>query len=161
MAHHKLILEEESNENYTLISIHCSEEPYKLAYLLNKHLPIQLKRKPADLDYSNKGLEVTFPLFEYEDKLVQSVYHLVSNKCTSAIAKMYSSGGLFDDIESEKTITTYLMREFKNVDFFLKIKNEYKQVSIKKLISGISSRLCCTHKLCGRARRSASASISR
>ena len=104
MAHHKLLLEDDSNDNYSLISIHCSEEPYKLAFMLNKHLSIHLKRKPLDLDFSNKGLDVTFPIFEYKNNLNHSFYNLVANKCYSQSAKVHSSGGLFDDIESEKTI---------------------------------------------------------
>lgn len=138
MAHHKLLLEDDSNDDYSLISIHCSEEPYKLAFMLNRHLSILLKRKSRDLDFSNKGLEVTFPIFEYKNKLNRAVYNLVANKCYSQSAKVHSSGGLFDDIDSEKTITTYLIPEFKTVDFILKVHDDYENVSIRNLVSEIS-----------------------
>jgi len=138
LAHHKLLLEDDSNDNYSLISIHCSEEPYKLAYMLNKHLSIHLRRKSLDLDFSNKGLDVTFPIFEYKNKLNHSFYNLVANKCYSQSVKVHSSGGLFDDIESEKTITTFLLPELKTVDYILKVQNDYENISIKNLISTIS-----------------------
>ena len=138
MAHYKLLLEDDHNDYYSLISIHCSEEPYKLAYQLNRHLSLQLKRKSLDLDYSNKGLEVTFPIFEFKNYFNHSIYNLVANKCYSHTAKVHSSGGLFDEIDSEKTVTTYLLPEFKTVDFILKIQDDYEKVSIKNLVSKIS-----------------------
>jgi hypothetical protein len=137
LAHHKLLLEDDSNDNYSLIAIHCSEEPYKLAFMLNRHLSIRLKRKSLDLDFSNKGLEVTFPIFEYKNDLNLSVYNLVANKCYSQTAKVHSSGGLFDDIDSEKTITTYLLPEIKTADFILRLHNDNEKISIKNLISTI------------------------
>ncbi len=48
------------------------------------------------------------------------------------------SGGLFDSIKSEKTVTTYLLKEFKNVDFFLKIQSDYEQVATRNLIATIN-----------------------
>ena len=138
MAHHRLVLEDDSNEQYTLLAIHCSEEPYKLAFMLNRALSIQLKRKSLDLDFSNKGLEVTFPIFDYSNRLNHSFFHLVANKCFSRSAKVHSSGGLFEEVESEKTITTYLLPEFKTVDFILKIHDDYENVSIRNLITTIS-----------------------
>jgi hypothetical protein len=138
LAHHKLILGDDTKEQYTLLAIHCSEEPYKLAFMLNKALSIQLKRKPLDLDFSNKGLQVTFPIFNFKNKLNHSIFHLVANKCFSRSAKVQSSGGLFEEIESEKTITTYLLPEFKTVDFILKIYDDYKNVSIRNFITTIS-----------------------
>ena len=138
MAHHKLVLEDDTIEQHTLLAIHCSEEPYKLAFMLNRELSIQLKRKSLDLDFSNNGLEVTFPIFDYRNRLNHSFFHLVANKCFSRSAKVHSSGGLFEEIESEKTITTYLLPEFKTVDFILKIQDDYENVSIRNLISRIS-----------------------
>jgi hypothetical protein len=138
LAHHKLVLEDHTNEQDTLLAIHCSEEPYKLAFMLNRALSIQFKRKPLDLEYSNKGLDVTFPIFDYKHRLNHSVFHLVGNKCFSRSAKIHSSGGLFEEVGSEKTITTYLLPEFKTVDYILKIHDDYENVSIRNLITTIS-----------------------
>jgi len=138
MAVHKLILEDDFNNEFSLIAIHCSEEAYKMAYMLNKHVPLHLERKLVDLDFSNNGLELTFPIFEYEDELSYVLYNLVSNKSKSLSAKVHSSGGLFDQVASEKTVTTYLLKEFKNVDFFLKIHSDYEKVPTRKIVSVIN-----------------------
>ena len=138
MAIHKLILEDDYNDEFSLIAIHCSEEPYKIAYMLNKQMSLQLKRKPLDIDFSNNGLDVTFSIFEYEDELSYILYNLVSNKSKSLSAKVHSSGGLFDEIVSEKTVTTFLLKEYKNVDFFLKIYSDYEKVPTRNLISAIN-----------------------
>ena len=138
MTNHKLILEGDFQEEFSLIAIHCSEEPYKMAYMLNKHMSLRLSRKKLDVDFSSQGLDISFPLFEYEDKLSYIIYNLVSNKNKSLTAKFQSSGGLFSDVSSEKTITTFLLKEFKNVDYFLKIQSDYEKVSTRKLISTIN-----------------------
>ena len=53
MAVHKLVLDDVFEEAlYTLIAIHCTVEDYRLAYLLNKYLGINLVRKSKDLDYN-------------------------------------------------------------------------------------------------------------
>ena len=138
MANHKLILEDNFQEEFSLIAIHCSEEPYKMAYMLNKHMSLRLSRKKLDVDFSSQGLDISFPLFEYEDELSYIIYNLVSNKNKSLTAKFQSSGGLFSDVSSEKTITTFLLKEFKNVDYFIKIQSDYEKVSTRKLISTIN-----------------------
>ncbi len=138
MAIHKLVLEDDFSNEFSLIAIHCSEEAYKMAYMLNKHVPLRLVRKPLDIDFSNNGLVVTFPIFEYEDEMTYNTYNLVSNKSKSLFAKVHSSGGLFDEITSEKTITTFLLNEFKKVDYFLKIHSDYEKVPTRNLISAIN-----------------------
>ena len=138
MANHKLILEGDFQEEFSLIAIHCSEEPYKMAYMLNKRMSLRLSRTKLDVDFSSQGLDISFPLFEYEDELSYISYNLVSNKNKSLTAKFQSSGGLFSDVSSEKTITTFLLKEFKNVDYFLKIQSDYEKVSTRKLISTIN-----------------------
>ena len=50
MANFKLVLEDDFGEDFSLIAIHCSAEAYKMAYLLNDHMALRLKRKRVDLD---------------------------------------------------------------------------------------------------------------
>jgi len=133
MALHKLVLDDDFSEDYSLVAIHCSDEAYKMAFFLNKHLSLQLRRCEVDLDFSNDGLEVTFPMFEFEDAPQYTQYHLVGNKCKSKVAQIQSSGGLFEAEASEKTVVTYLLPELKTVDFFLKVSSDYKEIALKKL----------------------------
>lgn len=138
MALHKLVLDDDFSEDYSLVAIHCSEEAYKMAFLLNQHLSLRLRRCEVDLDFSNDGLEVTFPLFEFEDDSQYTHYQLVGNKCKSKEAQVQSSGGLFEAETSEKIVITYLLPEFRSVDFFLKVSSDYKEVALKKISLAIN-----------------------
>lgn len=133
MANHKLILDDDLGEEFTLIAIHCSEEAYKMAFLLNKQLSLQLHRRNVDLDFSENGLDISFPLFEFENHTSYTTYFLVANKHKSVIAHTSSSGSLFGDEIQEEVVTTYLLPEYKKVDFFLKIISERGAVSEKKI----------------------------
>ena len=138
MAHHKLILDDYYKDDYTIVAIHCSVEAYKMAFYLNKYLQLELKRRRTDLDFSKDGLEVQFPLFEFENNNTYSVYNLVSNKCKSLLANTTASDGLFGTSASEEYSMTYLIPEYKKVDYFLKITSEYETVSVKKILSAIN-----------------------
>jgi hypothetical protein len=138
MAHHKLLLDDDIKEDFSLVAIHCSEEAYKMAFTLNQHLHLRLKRKRADLDFSNDGLQVTFPIFKFEDQFQYTTYYLVSNKCKSIAANVTSSEGLFGDDVSESTVLTLLLPEFKQADFFLKIESDHKTIPLRKNVALIN-----------------------
>jgi hypothetical protein len=54
MAVHKLILDDVFDESvFTLIAIHSTIEDYRLAYLLNRFLGINLVRFEFDLDFNH------------------------------------------------------------------------------------------------------------
>jgi hypothetical protein len=138
MGHHKLMLDDDFKEEFSLLAVHCSEEAYKVAYLLNKHLGLRLKREEIDLDYSNNGLGATFPLFQFKNNLQYTTYNLVANKCKSIVGVIESSGGLFGNDASEKFTTTYLLPEYKKVDFFFKIFSEFETIPLRKIIANIN-----------------------
>ena len=137
MAHHKLELEDDFKETYSLVAIHCSEEAYKMAYILNKSLGLRLQRRDVDLEFSNKGLEITFSLFEYEDSIQYTTYNLVANKCKSEIANVQSSSGLFSS-ELPETVVTYLLPEHKRADYFLKIYSDFEIIPMRKVVFEIN-----------------------
>ncbi|WP_034259983.1 IPExxxVDY family protein [Altibacter lentus] len=137
MVHHKLVLEDDFKETYSLLAIHCSEEAYKVAYLINQFVGLKLQRNNRDLEFSNNGLEVSFPRFIYDNEEQYTTYDLVANKCRSVVANVHSSGGLFTENASE-TVTTRLIPEFKKVDYFLKIISDFELIPLRKLISDIN-----------------------
>ncbi|MCB0455951.1 MAG: IPExxxVDY family protein [Aequorivita sp.] len=137
MIHHKLDMGEESEEPYTLIAVHSSEEAYKVAYLINQHLNTRFKRRRVDIDFSYEGTMITFPIFDFVDELNYSQYYLFANKCRIAEASLQSSGGLFSEIGSEKD--HFLLPEFKKVDYFLKIYSDFENVSLQSLVSQINN----------------------
>src|SRR5690606_40764623 len=103
MIHHKLDMGEESEEPYTLIAIHSSEEAYKVAYLINQYLNTRFKRRRVDIDFSYEGMMITFPIFDFVDELNYSQYYLFANKCRIAEASLQSSGALFSEIDRKST----------------------------------------------------------
>jgi|SRR5690554_899464 len=138
MANLKLVLDEEMDEPYTLVAIHCSEEEYKLAYLLNVHLGTRFKRRVSDLDFSSEGLLVTYPIYDFVDVNKYNNYHLVANRCRIEEAVLQSAVGLFATGVSEKAKTHFLLPEFKKVDYFLKIYSDFETLPLRKIISEIN-----------------------
>ncbi|MAP55749.1 IPExxxVDY family protein [Altibacter sp.] len=137
MVHHKLVLEDDFKETYSLLAIHCSEEAYKVAYLINQFVGLKLRRNDRDLEFSNNGLEVSFPRFIYDNEAQYTTYDLVANTCRSVVANVQSSGGLFTENASE-TVLTHLIPEYKKVDYFLKIISDFELIPLRKLISDIN-----------------------
>lgn len=135
MAVHKLILDDVFDEvEYTLIAIHCTLEDYRLAFLLNKHLGISLTRKPSDLDYNNG--KSTYSIFDWEDNKQLTNWSLVSNICKTESFEQINYQSLFD-VKEKITKTTNLIQEYKRVDYFLKIDNEFNFSKEKYILDSI------------------------
>ncbi|MCB0466082.1 MAG: IPExxxVDY family protein [Aequorivita sp.] len=139
MAHYKLDMEDESEEPYTLIAVHCGEEAYKVAYLMNQYLNTRFKRRRIDVDFASEGMMVTFPIFDFLDALNYSQFYLVANKCRTIEAGLQSSGGLFSEVGSEKATDYFLLPEFKKVDYFLKIYSDFENVTLQSLVSQLNN----------------------
>ncbi len=139
MGVQRLVLTDDLAEDFLLIAIHCSEEAYKVAFLLNQFAYLRLGRRRMDLEYTIDGLEISFPLFAYEDEMRYINYDLVANKCVSKSARVVSSGGLFGSENISETITTYLIPEYKKVDFFLKISTDAPSVAMRKIVADINT----------------------
>lgn len=138
MANHKLFYEDELEEPFTLMAIHCSEEEYKVAYLINKFLHMRFKRRKVDIDSTFNGLITTFPIFDFTDEINHNQYYLVSNKCRTVEASLQSSGGLFSEINSEKAKDHFLLPEFKKVDYFLKLYSDFDEARLTTFVSEIN-----------------------
>ena len=138
MGTHKLVLDEDFTEDFSLIAIHCSEEPYKVAYILNQFAHLKLRRKKTDLSLTTKTMEMSFPLFGFESNTEYTDGSLVANKYKAAITKTNNSGGLFGDTMNRETVITYLIPELKKVDYFLKIQSDFDNLETKMLVNQIN-----------------------
>ena len=138
MTHYKLHLEDDADENYILIAIHCSEEPYKMAFMLNKHLNMQLERRKSDLQLITKESIASFAIFEFENLKQETHYFLFENKCALNLAKTVVLGGLFDKEETGKIAFVHVLPEFKKVDYFLKIESEETSVPLRKILAQLN-----------------------
>jgi hypothetical protein len=137
MAVHKLMLDDDFEEEYSLLAIHCSEEPYKMAYLLNQHATLRLKRRDKDLHFEFKNGASTFPFFEYENEQQYIAYSLVANKCISQSESIPHLGELFNDGSPEMVIQ-FLIPEYDKVDYLLKIYSDFELIPMRKIVAAIN-----------------------
>ncbi|MCT4628498.1 IPExxxVDY family protein [Winogradskyella sp.] len=133
MALHKLLVDDFYDDSYILIAIHCGLEDYRLAYLLNESLGLNLKRKSEDLDF--EYLKSSYSIFEWNNASQYVTWNMVSNVCKKEEESLYSKG-LFQT--SEKVLKTYnLVPEYKRVDYFIKISDEIQNINEKLILSKI------------------------
>lgn len=136
MALHKLLVDDFYDASFALLAIHSRLEDYRLAYLLNKHLHLNLKRKPQDLDYNY--FAASYAIYEWEDIANMTTWNMVSNICKREEDALQSSGSLFT--ANERVLKTYhLLPEFKKVDYFIKINNDDFQFDEDSIIQTIKS----------------------
>ncbi len=135
MTVHKLILDDIFDEAlYSLIAIHCTIEDYRIAYLLNQKLNINLARKPRDLEFSLKAS--TYSIFEWEDCNDLIIWNLVSNISKTETIQESNYKSLFDT--NEKIVkTNYLIPEYKKVNYFLKIDSELSLAQEKNILNKV------------------------
>ena len=133
MALHKLLVDDFDTETYSLLAIHCTIEDYRVAYLLNKQLQINLQRKPQDLDVQYTAS--SFSIFEWEDEKQQMIWNLVSNICKKE-ESIPNTGSLFET-QSNILRTYNLIPEYKKVNYLLKIDNDGNFIDEKTIIHKI------------------------
>ncbi|WP_241492486.1 IPExxxVDY family protein [Lacinutrix himadriensis] len=130
----KLILEDFIEDiDYALIGIHCSIEDYRLAYLLNKYLGLNLKRKSVDIEYKDTSC---YSIFEWEDEKQLTVWNLISNISKIEVNDTVDVTSLFVN-EEKFTKTNYLVPEYKKVNFILKISDDPNQHLEKQALNKI------------------------
>ncbi len=134
MAIHKLLADDFSEDIYSLIAIHCTIEDYRVAYLLNQYLNINLVRKAQDLDFKYNA--ASYSIYEWEDERQLITWNLVSNVCKKEEDSLTSTGSLFKS--QNKIIRTHnLIPEYKTVNYLLKIYNDGNGINEKTLIHRI------------------------
>jgi len=120
-------------DDYALIGIHSTEEDYRLAYLLNKHLNTRFKRFKNNLDFSNS--EAEYPLFDYKDKRNYINYYFINNKYTKQV-KDQTNPGLFG---GNYSTVEYLIPEKNKIDFFLKIEGSNDETFARTLVDKLNN----------------------
>lgn len=136
MLSHKLVIDD-VEEDYHLLAIHSSLEEYKLAFFLNRHLQICLKRAPIDVDFNHGDIQALYPLYSFKEPEKYRTYNLIKNKFKGPVKKVVSSGSLFVEEEVSPQVT-FLIPEYREVDYFLKIEEE-NGADIQEMISKITS----------------------
>lgn len=136
MALHKLLVDDFYDTSFSLLAIHCGLEDYRLAYLLNKYLGLNLSRMDRDLDY--KYFAASYSVYEWYNNENEISWNLISNVCKKEEDGLQSSGSLFTG--QNKVLKTYhLLPEHKNVDYVIKITNDTQQLNEKIILNKIQS----------------------
>ena len=112
---HYIDIDEENEKEYW-IAVHTTYEGFQLAYFINKNGLIKLRRSDNDIkNYLDEGL---FNIFEFTDKINHKYCNLISNKCVlENFSNSINNNTLFNVPERNEL---YLLKEFKQVDFFIK-----------------------------------------
>jgi hypothetical protein len=133
---HKLHIAEFDKIDYQLIAIHSPLEDYRLAYFINKQLPINLKKCNNNIQISNKDGETQFTRFIFEDRH-DIAWSLIQNQNDALVIAASGNVGLFAESNSDFAPKIYLIPEFKKVDYFLKIENDEVPIEVSKIINAL------------------------
>ena len=118
MAIHKIQINDFVSDDYELIAVHSSLDDYKLAYMLNKELGIQLSKNLAYVEIAIPEGKSAFSNYIFDDKKNDIVWTLIENK-TTIINSNKQTTSLFEQVD----ITVFLLPEFKKADYLIKIEN--------------------------------------
>jgi hypothetical protein len=102
------------DDSFHLIAIHSDLEDYAMAYAINSHCGLYLKRMKKDLCLDEN---MAFSAFDWEDEMNDMYWTLIANKCETE--EVMASIGLFENNVSKRI--GHLVREKKEVDYFLKV----------------------------------------
>ena len=124
MAIHKLDLGEFDEINYHLIAIHTSLEDYRLAFFINKKLPINLSKSENEIQINIKEGETKFSRYYYHAIEKEISWNLIQNKNEVIGQKEKINQDLFSNSSQEVATKVFLLPELKKVDYFLKIESD-------------------------------------
>lgn len=135
----KTHLDELEEYDYQLIAIHTLLEDYRLAYFINQRLPVNLKKCEKELHVRVKQGETHFARFHFEDQENLILWDLIENKNSIILQENDVINDLFSDTSDNFSSSTYLLPEYKKVNFFLKIESEEAQLEISEFVSKINT----------------------
>lgn len=109
----RIQLEDNTDEEYTILGIVSTEADYKLSQLLNNKLKIALKNnKSLDIPGVN-GMNMSFSRYSDTSGSSEITYNLISNRSDE----------------------NYLLKKLKNIDYFFQIHYNDNKCDIKLLTS--------------------------
>jgi hypothetical protein len=133
MAVHKLFIDAFEDSAYEAVAIHTTLEPYRLAFFINKTLGLLLHKKFQKVDVP-KGFDV-LECFYYEESHIEVVWWLFENRQESNAKTVESGLGLFAEEVTKSNI--FVLPEFKQSDFILKIDGNIEQIDMASLLKKI------------------------
>ena len=139
MAIHKLDIGDFDEIDYSLIAIHTSLEDYRLAYFINQKLHVNLNKSKKEIQIAVKEGEAHFSRFHYYDKKKEISWDLIQNKNEVIHQQKEENQSLFSSLELEITKKVYMLPEFKQADYFLKIENSNENLSLSGILNTLNT----------------------
>lgn len=133
----KLSLDEFDEVDYQLIAIHTSLEDFRLAFFINRQLPIILKKCNHEISVKTKDVEAAFSRFIFEDETKDMFWTLVENAKQVSVMNP-NQDTLFGDNNPNGSVAVYLLPELKKVDFLLKIENAASNFSANEVVKKLN-----------------------
>ena len=127
MGIHKLALDDFQDVDYQLLAIHSDLEDYRLAHAVNLYLKTRLRRKKLDIDFNDQQ-EGVFPLFEWKDSSMETMWNLIKNN--SQIESKVLGEGLFSNENQKNIKTVSFLEEHSSAGYLLKISGGRKESEI-------------------------------
>ena len=118
MAIHKIQINDFVSDDYELIAVHSSLDDYKLAYMLNKELGVQLSKNLVYVEIAIPEGKSSFSNYIFDDEKNDVVWTLIENK-TTIINSNKQTTSLFEQVY----INVFLLPKFKKAYYIIKIKN--------------------------------------
>ncbi|WP_333694045.1 IPExxxVDY family protein [Flavobacterium sp.] len=137
MAVHKFILDDFEEADYQLIAIHTNLELFRIAFLLNRELPILLSKNQKKVILNHPLQKLEFSLYRYDDEKKEQFWSLIPNKEEVLLKSNKKSRNLFETEENQSQ-TFYFLPELKKVDYFLKMEGDFEKTDNAKLLSSIN-----------------------
>ena len=134
----RYILEDIDEEEFKLIYIHSNCEDFKLAYLMNLNYNSRFSKLKKRI-YDNRS-KVEFQIFEWIDKAKGISCYLFSNRSLSFKNDLKKGVGLFDIPETKEL---YLIKDFKDPDYIIKINSGVDAASLVKKLETIDEVSYC------------------
>lgn len=133
MKTHQLFVEE-PEDKYQIIAIYTDEQDYRLAFLLNQHLNLQLEKSTSIIDKTKK---TNFTVFEYENINLFQNWLLLNNHCFVNSKTNTNTINTFDLFNEKSTVfeqKKYYLHRYKKANFLLKIIADVDTEYIQNLI---------------------------
>ncbi len=129
MKTHLLGIDDSFKEDFHIIAIYSDEEDYRMAFLLNQHLNLQLKRAIPIIIKKNQA---EFSVYEYEDVTLYRNWLLLQNH--SLIKKeVLNYNNLFSQDTTQFHQKALYFKELKKARFLLKIVTDEGSEFLKEL----------------------------
>jgi hypothetical protein len=135
MKIHRLSLDETFDDNFHIIVIYSDEEVYRMAFLLNQHLGLQLKKADGII---NKKNTTNFNVYEYENITLYRNWILLQNHCLTE-KEVTNSHDLFSQGSSLFQQKNIYLKEFKKAQFILKIVTDKDNLFLENLIKRLQN----------------------